>query len=132
MNFWLALANLVLLVHLAFVLFVALGGLLVWWRPGWARWHLPAAVWGATVEFLHLICPLTYLEDWLRLQAGQQASNGDFIQRVILPVLYPAELTPRLQWLLGSAVLAVNLPIYWRVFLGRRADPTRGTPGSTG
>lgn len=118
MNLWLWLANGVLLVHLGFVLFVVLGGGLVWCRPGWAVWHLPAAAWGAAVEFFHIICPLTYLENWLRLQGGQEVGEADFIQRVILPILYPAGLTPGMQLLLGCVVLAINVPVYvalvWR------------------
>ncbi|MFM8223494.1 MAG: DUF2784 domain-containing protein [Planctomycetaceae bacterium] len=118
MNLWLWLANGVLLVHLAFVLFVVLGGGLVWWRPGWAVWHLPAAAWGAAVEFFQIICPLTYLENWLRIQGGQEAGEADFIQRVILSVLYPAGLTPGIQFVLGCVVLAINVPVY--VTLARR------------
>ena len=111
------LANLVLIVHLAFVVFVLVGGLLVLrWR--WIAWlHLPAAVWGAVVEFSGWICPLTPLENWLRAQAGQAGYRSDFITYYLLPVLYPDGLTRDLQLILGTVVLTINILVYgwlWR------------------
>ncbi len=116
-------ADLVLLLHLAFVAFVMAGGLLLlkWPRIVWV--HLPAAIWGAVVEFTGWICPLTPLENRLRGIAGESAPEGDFIGRYLPPLLYPATLTRGLQILLGMIVLLVNLAIYWRVFFrpsGRR------------
>jgi hypothetical protein len=111
------LADLVLIVHLAFVVFVLCGGLLVLrWR--WIAWlHLPAAVWGAVVEFTGWICPLTPLENWLRAQAGQTGYRSDFVAYYLLPVLYPGDLTRDVQIMLGTAVLAINISVYgwlWR------------------
>lgn len=111
------LADLVLIVHLAFVVFVLGGGLLVLrWR--WIAWlHLPAAVWGAVVEFSGWICPLTPLENWLRTQAGETGYEGDFIARYLLPLLYPDALTHDVQVVLGTVVLVVNGLVYgylWR------------------
>ena len=111
------LADLVLIVHLAFVVFVLCGGLLVLrWR--WIAWlHLPAAVWGAVVEFTGWICPLTPLENWLRAQGGEATYAGDFIVRYLRSILYPDALTPDVQVVLGVLVLVVNLVIYgwlWR------------------
>jgi hypothetical protein len=113
------LADLVLIVHLAFVVFVLCGGLLVLkWR--WIAWlHLPAALWGAVVEFTGWICPLTPLENWLREQGGETTYAGDFIARYLQPILYPDALTPDIQVMLGALVLVVNLAIYgwlWRRF----------------
>jgi hypothetical protein len=112
------LANLVLIVHLAFVVFVLCGGLLVLkWR--WiARLHLPAVVWGAVVEFTGWICPLTPLENWLRVQAGEAGYEDDFTTRYLLPILYPVDLTRDIQLLLGTVVIAVNVGMYcwfWRM-----------------
>jgi hypothetical protein len=111
------LADLVLIVHLAFVVFVLCGGLLVLrWR--WIAWlHLPAAAWGAVVEFTGWICPLTPLENWLRAQGGEATYARDFVGRYLLPILYPDALTPDIQVMLGALVLVVNLMIYgwlWR------------------
>jgi len=107
------LADLVLIVHLAFVIFVLCGGLLVLrWR--WIAWlHLPAAVWGAFVEFAGWICPLTPLENWLRAQGGETSYRSDFIAQYLLPVLYPGDLTRDLQLLLGTGVVVLNAAVYW-------------------
>ena len=106
------LADLVLIAHLAFVIFVLCGGLLVWkWR--WIVWlHLPAAAWGAVVEYTGWICPLTPLENWLREQGGGISDVHDFIARYLLPILYPGELTRDIQLLLGTVVIVLNAAVY--------------------
>lgn len=108
----LLLADAVLLLHLAFVLFVLLGGLLAlrWRSILWV--HLPAVVWGAFVEFSGWICPLTPLENWLRTQAGENGYQSDFVMHYVLPLLYPAGLTQEIQLILGAVVLIVNAGIY--------------------
>lgn len=112
-----ALADTVLIVHLLFVAFVVLGGVLVLRWPWMMRLHLPAAVWGAMVECVGWRCPLTPLEDWLREQAGQHAGEGDFVLRYLAPIVYPADLTRDLQMGLGAIVLIINGAMYgwvWR------------------
>lgn len=113
------LADLVVLLHLAFILFVMLGGLLVlrWRRLMWL--HLPVVVWGAAIEFIGWICPLTPLENRLRAAAGEAGYSGGFIEHYLIPLIYPAGLTRELQWLLGALVLLVNAAVYWRVLRGR-------------
>jgi len=107
------LANLVLIVHLAFVVFVLCGGLLVL-RWQWIAWlHVPAIAWGAFVEFSGWICPLTPLENWLRAQGGDISYRSDFIAQYLLPVLYPGDLTRDLQLLLGTLVIVLNAAVYW-------------------
>lgn len=114
-----ALADLVLVVHLAFVLFVVLGGLLVlkWTRVAWL--HVPAAVWGVLIEYTGWICPLTPLENSFRVRGGVAGYSGGFIEHYIQPVLYPAGLTRGTQIVLGSLALLVNLTAYGLV-IGRR------------
>lgn len=112
------LADGVMLLHLGFVLFVIFGGLLAlrWPKVIWA--HFPAAVWGATVEFIGWICPLTSLEVWLRLKGGDSGYGDDFIAAYLLPVLYPAGLTHDVQMVLGWFVVVFNLVVYswlWRL-----------------
>jgi hypothetical protein len=121
-------ADAVVLFHFAFVLFVALGGLLAlrWPRIGWV--HVPCAVWGALVEWTGLVCPLTPLENHFRLAAGLAAYEGGFIARYILPVLYPAGLTRGVQIALGTAVMALNLAVYaalWQRRRGRTSSSRR-------
>ena len=110
---YLFLADLVLTIHLGFVVFVLCGGILVLkWR--WVAWlHLPAVAWGAVVEFTGWICPLTPLENWLRAQGGEATYHPDFIAQYLLPVLYPGDLTRDLQLLLGTGVVVLNTVVYW-------------------
>ena len=113
-------ADVVVLLHLAFILFVAVGGLLVlrWPRVAWV--HLPAVVWGALIEFAGWICPLTPLENRLRAAAGDVAYTGGFIDRYIMPIVYPDGLTRGMQLALGVAVIAVNLVVYGALVLRRK------------
>jgi hypothetical protein len=106
------LADLVVVLHFAFVLFVVLGGLLVLRWPRVAYLHVPAAIWGAWIELAGWICPLTPLENNLRTAAGSAGYQGDFVAHYILPVLYPSALTRTIQILLGCLVLGLNLGIY--------------------
>jgi hypothetical protein len=107
-----ALADLVVVVHFGFVLFVVLGGLLVLRWPRLAYLHVPTAVWGALIEFTGGVCPLTPLENSLRESAGGAGYQGSFIEHYILPILYPSALTRGIQLLLGSFVVVLNLAIY--------------------
>lgn len=110
--FYQLLADLVVGIHFAFVLFVIFGGFLAakWRRVMWL--HISAAFWGAFVEFSGWICPLTPLENWLRQKAGEAGYRSDFVARYLLPVLYPQGLTRGIQIVLGALVVAVNLAIY--------------------
>ncbi|MEW5930913.1 MAG: DUF2784 domain-containing protein [Gemmatimonadota bacterium] len=116
------LADTVLVLHLAFVLFVALGGLLVlrWRRAAWV--HLPAAAWGAAVMFTGWICPLTPLENWLRGLGGEAGYRGGFVEHYVVSVLYPAGLTRGIQVALGLGVILVNVAVYWRFLVTRRRE----------
>ena len=117
-------ADLVVLVHLAFVAFVVLGGVLTFRWPR-ARWvHLPAALWGVLIEWTGGVCPLTPLEVALRRRGGEAGYAGGFVEHYVLPLLYPSELTRRVQIALGVGVVCVNLVIYglwWRRVRARRA-----------
>lgn len=122
------LADAVLVLHAAFVAFVLAGGLLVprWPRVAWV--HLPAAAWGAWVEFSGWVCPLTPLEDRLRLAAGQTGGGGDFLERLLMPLLYPDWLTRSTQVALGVVVLTVNAIVYWHVATRRRRASAQRPP----
>lgn len=113
------LADAVLVLHLAFVAFVALGGLLVLRWPRLAWLHVPAVVWGVYVELAGKPCPLTPLEQRLRVAAGQGGYEGGFIDHYVTLWLYPAGLTRGTQLALGAFALAFNLIIY-AVLLRRR------------
>jgi hypothetical protein len=113
-------ADLVLLLHLAFLLYVVAGGLLVlrWPRSAWL--HLPAVVWGAWTEFAGIICPLTPLENHFRRLGGQAGYAGGFIEHYVTGTLYPQGLTRGMQLVLGLAAVAINVAVYWYVLRARR------------
>lgn len=115
-------ADIVVIVHLAFIVFVVTGGFLVIrWR--WVAFlHIPCAVWGALIEFTGWICPLTPLECWLREAAGGAGYGGGFVDHYVVPLVYPVTLTRRMQFWLGLTVLAVNLLAYGLVIVARRRD----------
>jgi hypothetical protein len=108
-------ADTVVVIHALFVIFVVLGGLaaLRWPRLAWV--HLPCAAWGALIEFGGWICPLTPLEKWLRVRAGDTAYEGGFIEHYLLPILYPPGLTRQTQLVLGLIVVAINAAVYGRL-----------------
>jgi hypothetical protein len=108
----LILADLLVLLHLLFVAFVVAGGFLLLRWPKLAWLQVPAAVWGAAIEFSSGICPLTPLENHLRALGGEAGYSVSFIERYLMPILYPANLTVPIQILLGGIVVAVNLAAY--------------------
>ena len=111
-SLWLLLADLTVLAHAAFVVFVVAGGLAVWRWPRAAWAHLPAAAWGVAIEWSGAVCPLTPLENRLRALGGGGAYGGDFVGEYVLPLLYPAGLTRPVQIALGTFVLLLNAAIY--------------------
>lgn len=120
-----ALADLVVLLHLAFIVFVISGGLLaVKWS--WIPWlHLPALFWGILLELRGWVCPLTPLENWLRQTSGGGGYPEGFVEHYVLPVVYPADLTATTQVFLALLAGAINVVVYlfvWRVRI-RRHNP---------
>jgi hypothetical protein len=107
------LADIIVLIHLLFIVFVISGGVLGFYRK-WTVWvHIPAAVWGALVELTGWICPLTPLENKFRISQGLQGYGGGFIDHYLIPIIYPDNLTRNIQILLGIAVVIINGVIYY-------------------
>jgi hypothetical protein len=119
------LANVVACIHAAFVAFVVFGGVLAirWRRLVWI--HVPAAIWGALIEFADWVCPLTPLENALRGRAGEAGYSGGFIQHYLLRALYPAGLTRGAQLILGTLVILLNLSVYIALLRRRRSSGER-------
>lgn len=119
------LADVLVVLHLGFVAFVVLGGLLVlrWRKLAWV--HLPCAAWGALISFAGWICPLTPLEQHLRELGDEAGYEGGFVEHYVTSVLYPEGLTAAMQVGLGVFVIAVNAFVYLRVF---RRRPPSGSP----
>lgn len=112
-------ADLIVILHFSFVIFVLFGAVLLLWRR-WLIWlHLPALIWGVLIELAGWVCPLTPLENHLRLQAGLEMYSGDFVMQYIMPILYPQGLTRELQVGYGLFVLLFNAGIYYYVLRGK-------------
>ena len=105
-------ANLTLIIHFAFILFVVFGALLFFVTTKIVFIHIPAFLWGSYIELTHSICPLTYLENWLLHKANLTTYSEGFIQNYLVPIVYPADLTKDLQIYLGITLIVVNIIIY--------------------
>jgi hypothetical protein len=116
------LAAIVLLLHLGFILFVVAGAALVARRRRLLPLHLAAVAWGFAIEATGAACPLTGLENHLRLLAGTAGYAGGFVDHYLVGLIYPSGLTRTLQWGLAAAVLALNGVLYARILLGGRND----------
>jgi hypothetical protein len=124
------LADGVVLLHLAFLLFVVLGGLLVMRYSRLAVAHVPAFLWGAYIEISGGLCPLTGVENRLRQKAGEAGYDAGFIEHYIYPILYPPGLTRTTQFWLAAVVLVLNGVIYGRILLRRQRQNPNGPPPS--
>ena len=109
-------ADLTLIVHFVFILFVVFGALLFFVSTKIVFIHIPAFIWGSYIELTHSICPLTYLENWFLHKANLTAYSEGFIQNYLIPIVYPMSLTKNLQIYLGIALIVVNIIIYRFIF----------------
>ena len=109
-------ANLILIVHFIFILFVVFGALLFFASTKIIFIHIPAFIWGTYIELTNSICPLTYLENWLLQKANLTTYSEGFIQNYLLPIVYPANLTKDIQTYLGITLIAINIAIYVFIF----------------
>jgi hypothetical protein len=123
------LADALVVFHFAFIAFVVAGGFLALRHRAWAALHLPAVAWGAWAELTGTICPLTPWENALRARACLAGYTGGFVERYLIPLIYPDTLTAGTQVWLGLLVIAINVAVYAIVWRGRRRTVvTRRTP----
>jgi hypothetical protein len=122
------LADLVLVVHLLFILFAALGALLVV-RKNWIAWiHVPTAAWAALIEFAGWYCPLTPLENYLKVRGGDEGYAQGFVEHYLLPIIYPGSLTRGIQIALGVLVVVINVLLYLWAWRRRGSAARRDAP----
>jgi hypothetical protein len=121
-------ADIILVLHLTFIVFVSLGGLLVLCWPRLAWLHLPCVAWGVVIELSGGVCPLTPLEQSLRLAAGNPGYSGDFIDQYLWSLVYPAGLTHGMQVGLGIVLLLINSAVYFFLWNRQRHKPKRQRP----
>ena len=109
-------AELTLILHLLFIIFILFGGLLALRKSFWIWLHIPTMLWGLWVEWAGWLCPLTPLENYFRRRASSHEYPESFIEHYLISIIYPEQLTVSLQWVLGGILLTVNLLIYFYVF----------------
>jgi hypothetical protein len=114
------LADLVLVLHFAFVIFAVFGGALVLRYPNMLKVHLLALSWAIVVQWADWVCPLTPLENYLRGLGGEAGYDGSFVEHFVLKILYPQELTPELRTMLGLVLIIMNVAVYTFVMAGKR------------
>ena len=109
-------ANLTLIAHLIFILFVVFGGLIFFIFPKIIYMHLPALLWGIYIELTNSVCPLTYLENWFLYKGELSTYSNDFINNYLFPIIYPEGLTTEIQIYLGISLIIINILIYGLIY----------------
>ena len=105
-------ADLTLIVHFAFIIFVVFGALLFFVSTKIIYVHVPALIWGIYIELTHSVCPLTYLENWFLLKANLSTYSEGFIQNYLVPIVYPKNLTDNLQIYFAIVLIVANMIMY--------------------
>ena len=105
-------ADLILIVHFAFIIFVVFGALLFFVSTKIIYVHVPALIWGIYIELTHSVCPLTYLENWFLQKANLTTYSEGFIQNYLVPIVYPKNLTEDLQTYSAIALIVANMIMY--------------------
>ena len=109
-------ADIILIIHFLFILFVIFGALLLFVEKKIVFIHIPAIIWGSYIELTHSVCPLTYLENWFLHKANLTTYSEGFIQNYLVPIVYPINLTKDLQIFLGIGLIVINIVIYAFIF----------------
>ena len=109
-------ANLTLIAHLIFILFVVFGGLIFFIFPKIIYIHLPALLWGIYIELTNSVCPLNYLENWFLYKGELSTYSNDFINNYLFPIIYPEDLTAEIQIYFGISLIVINILIYGLIY----------------
>jgi hypothetical protein len=111
-------ADLVVLLHLLFIAFVAVGSLLTVRWPRLVVLHVPVVIWAAAIVTIGFTCPLTPLEKALRRRAGASLYDGGFVDHYLDGVVYPGRYTTLARMLVAALIVAGYI-----VLLARRRHP---------
>ncbi len=107
-------ADLVVVIHLAFLVFIAAGAILAWRWPWLVPLHAASVMWSVAIITVGFACPLTGLEKSLRGLAGEEGYGGGFVDRYVEGVVYPESLTPLLRALAAGAVVVGYVGLHRR------------------
>ena len=109
-------ANLTLILHLIFILFVIFGGLLFFIFSKIIYIHIPALLWGIYIELTNSVCPLTFLENWFLHKGELTTYSNDFIKNYLFPIIYPGGLNNEIQIYIGLSLMVFNILIYGLIY----------------
>jgi hypothetical protein len=120
-------ADIIMLLHMLFTLFVMFGSLLALYKR-WIVWlHIPVVLWGVAIAVIGWICPLTPLENAIRIAAGQEGYSGGFVEHYLITIIYPDGLTRRGQLILAGLIIVVNILLYGFVLRKKRAKKKKSS-----
>jgi hypothetical protein len=109
-------ADLVLLAHFMFAAFAVFGGVLAFSNSFWPWVHIPVVLWSSVVNLMSWTCPLTPIENALRIRAGQAGYTGGFIQHYIGRAVYPRGMPRQMELVAGISIVVGNALLYTVVF----------------
>ncbi len=109
-----SLAEIILVVHLAWILWVIFGAFWTRGHPFLTGLHIASILWGILVELTPWPCPLTLIEQFFEASAGISPYHGPFLLHYLDAIVYP-EISESLLAYFGVAVCTANLAVYfWR------------------
>ena len=108
-------ANLVFCIHILFILFVTFGSFLILKIKTVIFFHLPAVCWALYAVLTRTVCPLTYLERWLLIQANRNEFSSSFLNHYLVPIVYPKEISHEQLMILVFFFILINFALYFLV-----------------
>ncbi len=111
-------ATLVAAVHMAFLVYLVLGGFLALRRLAWLWPHLACTAWSIHITLTQGRCPLTTLEKELLARGGRTPYEDSYIAHYLQDTLYPAQYETAV-WLASVGIALVS----YAVVLLRRRRP---------
>jgi hypothetical protein len=119
---WGALADVVMVVHGALLLFFVVGAFLAWRWPKLIWVHLGIVVWNLVIVLVDFGCPVTTTEKFFRRQGAESVYTGGYIQHYLNGRLWPDGASPIVEKV-GFVVVVIG---YAGFFVVRRRTKLRG------